>query len=101
MTYSVRLHTNARRDFYRAQAYYDAAAPDQTERFIADFLTVAERLGEFPHASSPLHGSARRANLHLFPYQVWYRVREESKEVEILAVLHHRQDAAQFSDRLL
>lgn len=48
-----------------------------------------------------LHTNARRANLHLFPYQIWYRVRKESKEVEILAVLHHRQDAAQFSDRLL
>lgn len=101
MTFAVRLHANAQRDFYRAQAYYDAEAPDQTERFIAEFFATAGRLAEFPNSGPELRGGARRANLHVFPYQLWYRVHEGVQEVEILAVLHHRQDSAEFGDRLL
>lgn len=101
MTFSIRLHANARRDFYRAQAYYDAEAPEQTERFIAEFFATAERLGEFPHSGAQLRGEARRVNLRIFPYQLWYRSHDEAKQIEIIAVLHHRQDSAEFESRLL
>ncbi len=101
MTLAVRLHANAQRDFYRIQAYYDAEAPDQTGRFIAEFFAAAGRLAEFPHSGPELRGGTRRANLHVFPYLLWYRVDDEAEEVEIIAVLHHRQDSAQFDGRLL
>lgn len=32
MTFAVRLSANAQRDFYRAQAYYDAEHPELQER---------------------------------------------------------------------
>lgn len=101
MTFAVRLHVNAQWDFYRVQAYYDAEAPDQTERFVAEFFATSGRLAEFPYASPELCGGARRANLHVFPYQLWYRVSDEAQEVEVIAVLHHRQDSAEFDGRLL
>jgi plasmid stabilization system protein ParE len=34
VTFDVRLLPNARRDFERIEAYYDAEVPSQTERFI-------------------------------------------------------------------
>lgn len=101
MTFTVRLHANAQRDFYRVQGYYDAEAPDQTERFIAEFFAAAGRLAEFPHSGSALRGAVRRANLRVFPYQLWYRAHDETQEVEVIALLHHRQDSAASSDRLL
>lgn len=100
MTFAVRLHANAQRDFYRAQAYYDAEAPDQTERFIAEFFATAGRLAEFPYSAPELHGGVRRANLQAFPYQLWYRLYDDARAVEVVAVLHHRQDMAEFGDRL-
>ncbi len=101
MTFSIRLAANARRDFYRAQEYYDAKAPDQTERFITEFFATARRLADFPYSGPELRAGARRANLHVFPYQLWYRVRDETLEIEVIALLHHRQDSAEFRARLV
>ncbi|MDR1428627.1 MAG: type II toxin-antitoxin system RelE/ParE family toxin [Bifidobacteriaceae bacterium] len=91
---------DARRDFYRARAYYDQEAPHQTDRFVDEFFATAGRLSEFPHSSPELHDGARRANLHIFPYELWYRVHNEAGIVEILALLHHRQDPDGFADGL-
>jgi len=100
VTYRVRLTRNAQRDRDRVVAWYDAEAPDQSERFIDEFYATARRLEDFPYSSQELRGEARRANLHVFPYQLWYRVSAESQEVEIIAVLHHRQDSVEFDGRL-
>lgn len=52
------------------------------------------------YSSPELRRGSRRANLDVFPYQLWYRVHEGAQVVEIIALLHHRQDPAQLSDRL-
>ncbi|WP_163540897.1 type II toxin-antitoxin system RelE/ParE family toxin [Occultella kanbiaonis] len=100
MTHRVRLTRSAERDRNRAIAWYDAEAPDQTERFIDDFYVAARRLEEFPHSGPVVRSGARRVSLRLFPYQLWYRVHDEAKVVEIIAVLHHRQDPERLNDRL-
>ncbi|WP_415106085.1 type II toxin-antitoxin system RelE/ParE family toxin [Micropruina sp.] len=92
MTFAITLSPSAQRDFYRVQAYYDTEAPEQTERFTDEFFAVARRVQEFPHSAPTVRGAARRVNLRIFPYQIWYRVRDEAQVVEIIAVLHHRQD---------
>ncbi len=100
MTFAVSLSANAQRDFDRVQAYYDAHAPEQTERIVDEFFAAARRLREFPYSAPVVRGAARRVNLRVFPYQLWYRVRDEAKVVEIIAVLHHRQDPARLDERL-
>ncbi len=95
MTFVIALSSSAQRDFYRVQAHYDAEAPEQTERFTDEFFTVARRIQEFPYSAPAVRGAARRVSLRIFPYQLWYRVRDEAQLIEIIAVLHHRQDPAQ------
>lgn len=99
MTFAVSLRADAQRDFYRALAYYDAEAPHETERFVNEFFAVARRLTDFPYSSPELRRGARRASLRVFPYQLWYRVNDEARVVEIIAVFHHRQDAERLKDR--
>jgi plasmid stabilization system protein ParE len=101
VTYRVRLTRNAQRDRDRALAWYDAEAPGQSERFIDEFYATARRLQDLPYSSPVMRGGARRTNLHVFPYQLWYRVHEEAQEVEVVAMLHHRQDSSEFDGRLL
>lgn len=100
MTSAVSLRTDAQRDFYRVLAHYEAEAPRETERFVNEFFAVAQRLSDFPYSSPELRRGARRANLRVFPYQLWYRVSDDAGLVEIIALLHHRQDPEQLSDRL-
>lgn len=100
MTFTVVLNTDAQHDFYLAQDYYNAEAPHETARFVRDFFTTAKRLTAFPYSSPELRRGARRANLRTFPYQLWYRVRDDTSIVEIIAVLHHRQDPRHLTNRL-
>lgn len=100
MTFDVHLSADAQRDFYRAQTYYDVEAPEQTERFIGDFFATSRRLSDFPYSAPVVHGSARRVSLRVFPYQLWYRVLDAISTVQIIAVLHHRQDPAQLKQQL-
>lgn len=100
MTFVVRFRVDAQHDFNRALAYYAAEVPHETERFIDEAFTAAGRLAQFPYSSPELRRDARRANLRVFPYQLWYRVHDEAEVVEIIAVLHHRQDSARFAGRL-
>lgn len=92
MTYTVHLTSSARRDRDHVLAWYDAEAPHQTGRFIDEFYALARRIGEFPQSTPIVYRGTRRASLKVFPYQVWYRVHEDTKVVEIIALLHHRQD---------
>lgn len=100
MTFAVRLNADAQQDFYRAQTHYDTEAPHETARFVKEFFAAAQRLTAFPYSSPELRRGARRANLRVFPYQLWYRVRDDTSIVEIIAVLHHRQNPARLDDRL-
>ena len=64
-----------------------------------EFFATARRLTDFPYSSPELRRGARRATLRVFPYQLWYRVHNDTSVVEIIAVLHHRQDSEQLNDR--
>lgn len=100
MTYHVRLTSNARRDRDSVLAWYDAEAPDQTERFIDEFYTLARLLAEFPHSGPVIRQGTRRVSLRIFPYQLWYRVHDDARVVEVVAVLHHRQDREELHHRI-
>lgn len=92
MKFEIRLGTGAQRDFYQAQAYYDREALEQTGRFVDEFFETTRRLADFPYLAPMIRGAVRRVSLRVFPYQVWYRVDDELKVVEVLALLHDRQD---------
>lgn len=100
MTFTVNLNADAQSDFYRVEAYYETEAPHETKRFVDEFFTTARRLTAFPYSSPELRRGARRTNLRVFPYQLWYRVYDDTSIVEIIAVLHHRQDSGELNDRL-
>jgi plasmid stabilization system protein ParE len=75
-------------------------APQQVERFIDDLTTTINRARSHPHVFAPLRREARRASLKVFPYQIWYRTHDELEVLEVLAVVHDRQDPGKLQERL-
>ena len=43
---------------------------------------------------------ARRTSLRIFPYQIWYFVDDDAQVVNVVAILHYRQDQARLNQRL-
>lgn len=100
MTFSVLIRASARRDIDRAQDWYSEHAPEQVTRFLDQFAAAIDRVRSSPHAFPPLKRDARRATLRVFPYEVWYRAHDELRVIEVLALVHERQDPGRLGDRL-
>lgn len=84
----------------RAQDWYSLEAPEQVDRFASELEATVQRVRRHPLRFARLRGDARRAYLRVFPYQLWYRVHEELQVVEVLALVHGRQDPSRLGERL-
>ena len=100
MTYAVLFRHSAERDAERAQDWYALHAPDQEARFIDDLAATVDLIRRSPHAFRTLRQDARRAAMKVFPYMIWYRVHEDRRIIEVIAVVHGRQDGERLQDRL-
>jgi plasmid stabilization system protein ParE len=100
VTYSVVVRPAAGRDVQRAQDWYSLEAPEQVERFASELEATIDRVRAHPLRFARVWGDARRAYLRVFPYQLWYRVHEELQVVEVLALVHGRQDPSRLRERL-
>jgi plasmid stabilization system protein ParE len=100
VTFSVLIRAAARQDIDHAHDWYAEHAPEQVARFLDQLAAAIDRLRDSPQAFRPLRQDARRATLRVFPYELWYRVHVEPRVIEVLAVVHARQDPGRLVDRL-
>jgi len=84
----------------RAQDWYAVEAPGQVERFADELAAAVERIRAWPSLFAALRGEVRRAHLNVFPHEVWYLVHEELQLVEVVALVHDRQDPSLLATRL-
>ena len=99
MTFHVRILPNARRDSVRIEAYFDAEAPSQTERFLEQLVATLDWITE--HATVPAVDDLglRHVSLKIFRYHLWYRVLAGSNIVQVVAVLHQSRDPEEIARR--
>jgi plasmid stabilization system protein ParE len=92
VTFEIRLLPNAARDVTEVESYYDLEAPEQTARFIEQFITRLVWISE--HATLPQVDELglRHVSMKIYRYHVWYRVLGDSVIVQVVAVLHHSRD---------
>lgn len=100
MSYSVLFRAAAELDAEHAQGWYALHAPKQVDRFVDDLAATIASIRQSPSAFRILRRDARRVGLKVFPYLVWYRVHDEQQVIEVLAVVHERQDGERMQSRL-
>lgn len=100
MTYRALLAAAAEADLGRAVLWYQDHAPEQAGRLIDDYEAAVTRVCEFPHAAPMLRPDARRTALKVFPYQLWYYCHDSERIIEVVAIVHNRQDPVGFAGRL-
>jgi plasmid stabilization system protein ParE len=83
------FHPAARDEFIAAAEYYDAAVPGLGDRFLVAVRRATDLALSYPEAGA-LRGPARRLLVPGFPYDVVYRVRDETLEVLAIAHQHRR-----------
>jgi plasmid stabilization system protein ParE len=79
----------ARIDIKDATRWYEREQPGLGRQLVAELDRLFERIlqnpGQFPKVDQEIH----RALLHQFPYELYFRLTQES--VRVLAVVHQRR----------
>ena len=100
MNRTVVVSAEAEADLANAVAWYEEEAPEQVGRLLEEFDSTMRRIARFPNVFPTVRRDARRVQVRVFPYQLWFRLRPRDSVVEVLALVHVRQDRAGFSGRL-
>lgn len=98
MRFAVEIRGAAERDVAEAMDWYGARVPGLDAAFLADFAQVLGRLSESPLIYQVIYRESRRAQLHRFPYLVWFKV--EGALVTVRACLRATIDPAKVRRRL-
>ena len=94
----ILYRVEAERDVAKAQKWYDQQRAGLGRDFLAVMRRAEELLADHPEAFQTAHGDYRRMVLLRFPYAVYYRPLDDGR-LEIVAVLHQRQDADVLDNR--
>ncbi len=94
----VRLHAQARAEFFEAVEYYANESTSAPERFIAEFEEAAREIGVHPHRYRTIWNTTHQKEFHSFPYSLVYRILDDI--VQIDAVPHDRQRTGYWKKRV-
>lgn len=100
VTYTVRLLANAQRDLSDIEAYYDEKVPHETERCLDAIEATLDWIAEHAHQPPVRRFGLRLVSTETFRYYVWYRLFEEERFVQVVAILHHRRGDDALAERM-
>ena len=100
MSYTVRLLANAQRDLADIEAYYDEHAPHETERCLDAIEAALDWIAAYAHRPTESRLGPRHVSTETFRYDVWYRLFEQERFVQVVAVLHHRRRDDALTERM-
>jgi plasmid stabilization system protein ParE len=100
VSYTVRLLANAQRDLSDIEAYYDEHVPHETDRCLDATETALEWIELHGHQPAAGHFGLRHASTETFRCYVWYRLFEEERFAQVIAILHHRRGDEVLAERM-
>lgn len=98
MKYSLLIRPLAESDLNAARHWYGIEAPHKLDDFEEAFGDLFGRIAKSPLVFPEKHHELRQAHVSGFPY-VWYLVTAHLNPIEVVAVIHDRQERTPFGDR--
>jgi len=86
VTYRLVLHPQVSADIGNVREWYGAISPRLFNEFGDQLSSLLDRISEYPAIYAEVRAGYRRANLHRFPFQVFYRITGD--RVWLLGVAH-------------
>ncbi len=98
MSLRIQFSAPAEEDVEAAKAWYaEQPTPDLDLHFKQDLDETLLRIERFPSGYAAIRQDVRKANLHRFPYTIFFRLRGD--ELLVVAVLHHARDPSVWQRR--
>jgi hypothetical protein len=90
MTLPLIVHPDVLVDIATARRWYEHVSLGLADEFSRCLAATLGGIHRNPGIYAVIDGPLRRANLHRFPYQVYYRI--TSRQVYVLGVYHNHTD---------
>lgn len=100
VSHTVRLLANAQRDLADIEAYYDEHVPHETERCLDAIEAALGWVAAHAHQPAISRFELRHVSTETFRYYVWFRLFEQERFVQVVAVLHHRRGDDALAERM-
>ena len=78
MRYKVGVRGAAENDVAEGSDWYQGISPSLGASFLEEFGHVVQRVSETPLIYQVVYRGSRRAQMHHFPYLVWFKVEGEN-----------------------
>jgi toxin ParE1/3/4 len=98
MRFPIVFHPEVEGEVDEAYGWYERQRKGLGEDFLVAVEETLLQVRTLPLAHPTIYRNVRRAAPKRFPYGVFYRV--HSDRIEIVSVLHSRQDAQRWKSRL-
>lgn len=85
-------------EYRDAVDYYEAVSTGLGAEFADEIALSLQRIAAYPDAWPKLSVRTRRCMMNRFPYGLVYRTR--GKEIQIIAIMHLKQNPLYWRDRL-
>jgi len=80
--------------------YYDEKVPHETGRCLDAIEAALDWITDHAHQPPVSRFGLRRVSTETFRYAVWYRLFEEERFVQVVAILHHRRSDDALTERV-
>jgi plasmid stabilization system protein ParE len=98
--YISKTSKDAQDDIKKALAYYNAISEKLGVSFIADIEKTSENINKAPQRPKSRYENVKAMKLKKFNYFIYYLVDDVELVIKIFAVLHGKQNAENWINRL-
>ncbi|MCF8245850.1 MAG: type II toxin-antitoxin system RelE/ParE family toxin [Saprospiraceae bacterium] len=92
MPFSITFTNRANDDLREIIDYYDHEAAEVTQSFLREFIAIVDLLREHPNACPIAFAKVRKKVMHRFPFNIFYTIRKQKKEVVIARIWHQKRN---------
>jgi toxin ParE1/3/4 len=91
MKYNVLILSEAESDIDSAYIWYELKQINLGAKFFKKVNESVQYISNNPYSSRNIYKGIRRIIMRKFPYGIYYTVNIESKEIQIIGVIHFRR----------
>ncbi len=96
----IMLLDSAEIDLDDAFIWYELKKPDLGIAFIFEIDKSFQHILKYPQASGKQYKNTFRFVMKKFPYSIYYKIDTGTSQIQVIGILHHRQDPKTMKERI-
>jgi len=100
MPYKLIITDDADNDIENAMDWYENKQKGLGKKYLLSVKACVKLIVKNPFAFAKIYVQIRKANTNKFPYSLYFRINEISKELVVFAVIHNSRSEKKWKKRI-